>query len=141
MANRESDDSLRRILRETRIIAMVGASPKPDRPSHGVLRYLLARGYRVFPINPGHAGELILGTVFLPDLASVPEPIDMIDVFRASSALGGLVEEALALAPPPKVIWTQLGIRDDDAAARAEAAGIEIVMDRCPKIEIPRLGL
>lgn len=136
-----STDEIRRILTGVKTIAMVGASPKPERPSFGVLRFLLERGYRVYPINPGHVGKPILGTVFYRDLASVPEPIDMVDVFRASDAVRSVVEEALALDPLPKVIWTQLDVRDDEAAERAAAAGIEVVMDRCPKIEYARLGL
>ncbi|WP_152045633.1 CoA-binding protein [Aureimonas psammosilenae] len=135
-----SADDLRRILTGVKTIAMVGASPKPERPSFGVLHFLLERGYRVYPINPGQVGKPILGTVFYPDLASVPEPIDMVDVFRASDAVRSVVEEALVLDPLPKVIWTQLDVRDDDAAERAAAAGIEVVMDRCPKIEYARLG-
>jgi uncharacterized protein len=135
----ETDDDIRRILTSARTIAMVGASPNPSRPSHGVLSFLLAKGYRVFPVNPGHAGKAILGTTFSADLASVPEPVDMVDVFRASDALPALVDEVLALDPRPRVIWTQLGVRDVAAASKAEAAGIDVVMDRCPAIEWPRL--
>ncbi|KAB0680731.1 CoA-binding protein [Aureimonas leprariae] len=136
-----SDDAIRRILSTVRTIAMVGASPNPARPSYGVLEYLLRRGYRVFPINPGQAGKPIFDTTFRATLADVPEPIDMVDVFRASDALPGIVEEMLQLHPVPKVLWTQLGVVHAEAAARASDAGIEVVMDRCPKIEIPRLGV
>lgn len=134
-----SDDKLRRILTETRTIAMVGASPNPARPSHSVLQFLLRRGYRVFPINPGQAGHEILGTRFLPDLDSVPEPVDMVDVFRQSDAVPGIVDDMLRLDPVPRFLWTQIGVRHAEAAARTEAAGIEVVMDLCPKIELGRL--
>lgn len=135
----DPDDKIRRILRDTRTIAMVGASANVSRPSYMVLTFLLQKGFRVFPVNPGQAGRPIFGTIFYPDLNSIPEPVDMIDVFRASEAVQGVVAEALRLLPLPKVIWTQLGVRDDAAAATAEAAGIEVVMDRCPKIEYARL--
>jgi uncharacterized protein len=139
MPTEASDDAIRRILASVRTIAMVGASPNPARPSHLVLEFLLRRGYRVFPVNPGHAGKPILGTTFHADLRSIPEPIDMVDVFRAGDALPGIVDEMLALEPVPKVLWTQLGVRHDGAAARAAEAGVEVVIDRCPKIELARL--
>lgn len=135
----EADDDLRRILTSVRTIALVGASPKPDRPSFGVMRFLLAKVYRVIPVNPGQAGGEILGQLCYTDLASIPEPVDMVDVFRASDALPGIVEELLALDPRPTVLWTQLGVRDAAAAERASQAGVEVVMDRCPAIEHPRL--
>ena len=122
-----------------RTIALLGASPKPERPSYGVMRFLLAKGYRVVPVNPGQAGGQILGQTCYADLASIPEPIDMVDVFRASEALPGIVEEVLALDPRPAVLWTQLGVEDAAAAQRASEQGIEVVMDRCPAIEHPRL--
>ncbi|MCK0209399.1 CoA-binding protein [Starkeya koreensis] len=128
-------------LGKVRTIAVVGASPNPSRPSHGVARYLAMQGYRVFAINPGQAGRNIAGLPTYARLADVPEPIDMVDVFRAPEYLDAVVEEALALEPRPKLIWGQLGVRDDRAAAKAEAAGVAVIMDRCPAIEIPRLRL
>ncbi|QFR32717.1 CoA-binding protein [Ancylobacter sp. TS-1] len=128
-------------LGKVRTIAVVGASPKPERPSHGVARYLALQGYRVFAINPGQAGRDIAGLPTFARLADVPEPIDMVDVFRAPEHLDAVVDEALALVPRPKLIWGQLGVRDDRAAAKAEAAGVAVIMDRCPAIEIPRLRL
>lgn len=122
-------------------IAVVGASPNPARPSHRVARYLQDFGYRVFAINPGQAGRDIAGLPTFARLADVPEPIDMVDVFRAPEYLGGVVDEALALPSQPKLIWSQLGVRDDEAAATAEAAGVAMIMDRCPAIEIPRLRM
>ena len=133
------DDWLRAILAATGTIAVVGASPKPVRPSNSVMRYLLGAGYRVIPINPGHAGAEILGQPVFARLADVPELIDLVDIFRRRSALGGIVDEALALDPKPKVIWMQLGLADEAAAARAEAAGVAVVMDRCARIEHGRL--
>lgn len=134
------DDYIRAILDEVRTIAMVGASANEVRPSFFVLKYLLAKGYRVFPINPGLAGKELLGQPVHSSLADVPEPIDMVDVFRNSDAAGKVVDEAIALSPRPKVIWLQLGVRNDAAAERAEAAGIRVVMNRCPKIEYGRLS-
>jgi predicted CoA-binding protein len=128
------------ILNTVRTIAVVGASANDVRPSYFVMKYLLAKGYSVFPINPGQAGKEILGRMTYARLADVPEPIDMVDVFRASAAVPGIVDEALALDPPPKVIWMQLNVRHDEAAAKAEAAGIKVVMNRCPKIEYGRLS-
>ncbi len=139
--DRYDDAYLTEILQGTRTIALVGASPKPDRPSYGVMRFLLSSGYKVIPVNPGQAGKEILGQNTVAQLADISEPIDMIDVFRASEYLGEVVDDALALETRPKVIWSQLGVRDDSAAARAEAAGIKVVMNHCPAIEIPRLGL
>ncbi|MGK9203583.1 MULTISPECIES: CoA-binding protein [Sinorhizobium] len=127
------------ILRETKTIALVGASPKPERPSYRVMAFLLRKGYRVIPVNPGHAGGAILDQPVVARLADIGEAIDMVDVFRAASALPALVDEILSLPALPKVIWGQLSVRDDAAAAKAEAAGIKIVMDRCPAIEYPRL--
>jgi uncharacterized protein len=137
--DRYQDDYLARILKDTRTIALLGASPKPERPSYGVMRFLLGRGYSVFPINPGQAGKEILGQRTYASLAEVPQHVDMVDVFRAPEYLDGIVEEAIGLEARPKVIWSQLGVRDDKAAAKAEAAGIEMVMNRCPAIEYPRL--
>ncbi|MES0035049.1 CoA-binding protein [Mesorhizobium sp. M0046] len=128
------------ILNSVKTIAMVGASANDVRPSYFVLKYLLGKGFSVFPINPGQAGKEILGQMTYARLADVPGPVDMIDVFRASAAVPGIVDEVLRLDPLPKVIWMQLGIRNDEAAARAEAAGIKVVMNRCPKIEYGKLS-
>ena len=135
------DAFLRDILAAVKTIAMVGASDKETRPSHGVFAYLLARGYQVIGVNPNLAGKSVHGTAFYKTLADVPGPIDMVDIFRNSAAAGGVVDEALALNPRPKVIWMQLGVRDEAAAARARAVGVKVVMNRCPKIEYERLGI
>jgi predicted CoA-binding protein len=131
------DAEIARILRETRRIALVGASNKPDRPSHGVMRFLLARGWSVTPVNPGLAGQTLLGQ---PVVASLDEagPLDMVDIFRASDQAGGVVDDAIRLGA--NSVWLQLGVIDHDAAARARTAGLKVVMDRCPAIEAPRLG-
>lgn len=134
-----SDAYLRDILDRCKSIAMVGASPNWNRPSHFAMKYLQGKGYRVIPVNPAAAGQEILGELCHANLAEVPVPIDMVDIFRNSEAAAGLVDEALALDPLPKVIWMQLGVRHDAAAARAEAAGLSVVMNRCPKIEYARL--
>ncbi|KQT50742.1 CoA-binding protein [Aureimonas sp. Leaf454] len=140
MSARIDDDAgLRRILSEVTTIALLGASPKPERPSHGVMRFLLSKGYRVIPVNPGQAGGEILGQRVYADLASIPEPIDMVDVFRTSEALPGIVAEILALANRPRILWTQLGVRHAEAAEAAASGGLDVVMDRCPAIEHPRL--
>jgi predicted CoA-binding protein len=128
------------ILNSVKTIAMVGASANDVRPSYFVLKYLLAKGFSVFPINPGQAGKEILGRMTYARLADIPEPIDMVDIFRAPAAVPGIVDEALRLDPLPKVIWMQLGVRHDEAAARAEAAGVKVVMNRCPKIEYGKLS-
>lgn len=139
--DRYSDDDIRAILTSVRTIAMVGASPNPARPSNRVLRFLLSQGYTVHPVNPGHAGKDIHGATVHARLADVPSPVDMVDVFRNSSFVAGVVDDALALPQKPKVIWTQLDVFDEKAAAKAEASGVKMVMDRCPAIEIPRLGI
>jgi predicted CoA-binding protein len=136
-----SDDLIRGVLTSVRTIAVVGASPNPERASFYVARFLAERGYEVFAVNPGHAGGRIAGLPTFARLGDIPQAIDMVDVFRASKHVGEVVDEALALGPRPKVIWTQFGVRDDAAAARAEAQGVTVIMDRCPKIEIARLGL
>jgi len=136
-----SAEDLRDILGSVRTIALLGASPKPDRPSFGVMRFLLSKGYKVYPVNPGQAGKEILGRTVYATMADIPEPIDMVDVFRAPEYLGEVVAETLALPNRPKVIWGQLTVRDDEVVKPAEEAGIRVVMDRCPAIEIPRLGL
>lgn len=135
-----TDADIARILTTVRTIAVVGWSPKPDRPSHGVARFLAARGYRVIPVNPGVAGQTALGTTVRASLADIGEPVDMVDIFRRSEEVGPVVDEALTL-PGLKVIWMQLGVVNEPAAAAARAKGIEVVMNRCPAIEIPRLGL
>ncbi|MGF9562293.1 CoA-binding protein [Neorhizobium sp. JUb45] len=129
------------ILKNTKTIALLGASPNPDRPSNRVMAFLLSKGYQVFPVNPGQAGKQILGQTVYATLADVPQPVDLVDVFRAAEYLDGVVDESIALDTKPKVIWGQLSVRHDKAAAKAEAAGIDVVMDRCPAIEYPRLGL
>lgn len=135
------DDDIRRILREARVIAVVGASANPARPVYGVMRLLQQKGHRIVPVNPGLAGKTLFGETVHACLADIPFPVDMIDIFRRPDAVPAIVEEALALDPRPKVIWTQLDIVVPEAAARAEAEGLEVVMDRCPAIEYRRLGL
>lgn len=134
------DEDIARIAREVRVVAVVGLSPNEARPSWGVARYLQAQGFRVIPVNPGHAGHKILGEDVYATLAEIPADagVQMVDVFRRSDALAGIVEEALAHLPDLRVIWTQLGVRDDTAAARARKAGVTVIQDRCPKIEFPR---
>ena len=136
-----TDAYLKDVLDRVRVIAMVGASTDWNRPSSFVMKYLRQKGFRVIPINPkaAAAGQTIQGETVYAGLADVPEPIDMVDIFRSSEAAGPIVDAALALTPPPKVIWMQLTVRNDAAAARAEAAGLEVVMNRCPKIEYSRL--
>src|SRR6266436_6037576 len=133
-----SDAQIRAILERVRTIAMVGASSNWNRPSYFVMKYLQGKGYRVIPVNPGIAGQLLLGETVYPSLRDIPESVDMVDVFRPSAEAPKIVEDAIAIGAP--VVWMQLGIRDDAAAALGEAAGIEIIMNRCPKIEIGRLG-
>ena len=135
-----SDTYIRGILNTVKSIAMVGASDKESRPSYFAFKYLLERGYNMIPINPGRAGEAMLGRHIYARLADVPEPIDMVDIFRNARYAPAIVEEALALNPRPKVIWMQLGVRNDQAAALAEANGMKVVMNRCPKIEYGRLS-
>ena len=133
-----SDAKIRRILSTVRTIAMVGASSNWNRPSYFVMKYLQNKGYRVIPVNPGTAGKELLGEKIYASLRDIPDKIDMVDVFRASDQVGPIVDDAIAIGA--KVVWMQLGVRNDDAAVRAEAAGIEVIMDRCPKIEFGRLG-
>jgi len=135
-----SPDYIRDILQTVRTIALVGASNNEVRPSYFVLKYLLDKGYAVIPINPGLAGQTILGQPVYGRLADIPRPIDMVDIFRNSEAAGQITDEALALEPRPKVIWMQLSVRNDAAAARAEAAGLKVVMNRCPKMEYGKLS-
>jgi len=135
-----SDTFIRGILNTVKTIAMVGVSPKDNRPSYFAFKYLLERGYRMIPVNPGQAGKDILGQRVYARLADIPEPVDMVDIFRASEHVAPVVEEALALDPKPRVIWMQLGVRNEAAANRAEDAGLKVVMNRCPKIEYGRLS-
>jgi predicted CoA-binding protein len=135
------DDSyIRGILNTVKTVAMVGISPKDNRPSYFAFKYLLERSYRMIPVNPGQAGGEILGQKVYARLADIPEPVDMVDIFRGPQFALGIVEEALALKPPPQVIWMQLSVRNDEAARVAEAAGLKVVMNRCPKIEYGRLS-
>jgi predicted CoA-binding protein len=134
------DSYIRGILNSVKTIAMVGISPKEVRPSYFVFKYLQERGYRMIPVNPGQAGKDILGQKVYGKLADIPEPVDMIDIFRASDHVMPVVQEAIALEPKPQVVWMQLTIRNDAAAELAEQAGIKVVMNRCPKIEYGRLS-
>jgi uncharacterized protein len=135
-----SDSYIRGILNTVKTIAMVGASEKENRPSYFAFKYLLERGYTMIPVNPGHAGEQMLGQPIYARLTDIPVPIDMVDIFRASQYALPIVQEALTLTPRPQVIWMQLGVRNDEAAALAEANGMKVVMNRCPKIEYGRLS-
>ena len=139
--NHYSDSFIRRILTSVKTIALVGASPNESRPSNTVMQFLLAKGYKVFPVNPGHKGKQIHGQTVYARLADIPEPFDMVDVFRNSAALPALVDEVLALKQRPRVFWAQVGVRDEGAARKAETAGLTVVMDRCPAIEYALLGL
>ena len=140
--NHDSYDAsyIRGILDSVKTVAIVGASANEVRPSFFVTKYMIDKGYTVYPINPGLAGKEILGRPVFGSLAEVPEPIDMVDIFRNSEAAAGVVDEALMLEPLPKVIWMQLTVRHDEAAAKAEALGIKVVMNRCPKIEYGKLS-
>jgi uncharacterized protein len=131
------DEDIYRLLAETRTIALVGASDRPTRPSWGVMRMLQEHGYRVYPVNPQITGEHVHGEYVWQGLAQIGEPIDLVDIFRRPQAAGEAVDEAIAAGA--KAVWMQLGVINEDAAARAEAAGLEVVMDRCPAIDIPRL--
>jgi len=135
-----SDAYIRGILNTVKTIAMVGVSANESRPSFFAFKYLLERGYRMIPINPRLVGTGLRGQTAYARLSDVPEPIDMVDIFRASSFAKGIVQEALELRPLPRVIWMQLGVQDAEAAALAEAAGVKVVMNRCPKIEYGRLS-
>ncbi|MEZ5820114.1 MAG: CoA-binding protein [Xanthobacteraceae bacterium] len=134
------DNYIRSILNSVKSIAMVGASPLNVRPSYFAFKYLAQRGYDMIPVNPGQVGKNLIGKPFVGSLAEIDRAVDMVDIFRNSSHIMPVVEEALSLPTPPKVIWMQLGARDDAAAAKAEAAGIKVVMNRCPKIEYGRLS-
>ena len=134
-----SDSDLRTILRRSRVIAMVGVSPDPVRPSNFVGRYLSRKGYRVIPVNPGHAGTTLFGEEVRAGLADCPPETDMIDIFRRPEAVGPIVAEALACLPRLRTVWMQIGVVNEEAAAEARARGLDVVMDRCPKIEFQRL--
>jgi predicted CoA-binding protein len=131
---------LRDILRSVKTIALVGASANEIRPSYFVMKYLLDKGYEVIPVNPGLAGKEVLARRVYGSLSDIPYPVDMVDVFRNSEAAGPIVDEALSLDPLPKVIWMQLQVRNDEAAGRAEAKGVKVVMNRCPKMEYGKLS-
>jgi uncharacterized protein len=135
----ESDSDLRRLLQDVRTIALIGASADPSRDSHQVMAFLLAHGYRVIPVNPAMAGQILLGQKVYADLSSISGKIDLVDIFRRSDAAGAVVDAAIARGA--KAVWLQLGVIDKAAVARAGAAGLQAVMDRCPKIEIRRLGI
>lgn len=133
------DEDIKALLEGARTIAMVGASDRPDRPSYGVMKFLQGRGYRVIPVNPQIAGEHIHGEYVFGTLADIGEPIDIVDIFRRPLAAGEALDEAIAAGA--KAVWMQLQIVNEEAAERAEMAGLKVVMDRCPAIEIPRLGV
>jgi predicted CoA-binding protein len=134
-----TDEEIADLLRSTRTIALIGASDRPDRPSYDVMRFLQQHGYRLFPVNPQITGEHVHGEYVWRELSQIGEPIDMVDIFRRSGAAGEAVDEAIAAGA--KSVWMQIGVVNEEAAARAEAAGLKVVMDRCPKIDIRRLGL
>ena len=133
-------DLIRSILQSVKTIALVGASANEVRPSYFVMKYLIDKGYEVIPVNPGLAGQQILGQTVYASLGDIPKPVDLVDIFRNSDAAGPITDEALALSPKPNVIWMQLSVRNDEAAARAEAAGLRVVMNRCPKMEYGKLS-
>jgi uncharacterized protein len=134
-----ADADIARLLETTRTIALVGASDRPERAAHEVMGVLLAHGYHVIPVNPLLAGQAILGQTVVASLSDIAEPIDMVDVFRRSEFVSAVVDDAIATGA--RAVWTQLGVIDHTAATRAEAAGLQVVMDRCPKIELKRLGI
>ena len=133
------DDDIAQLLTEARTIAVIGASDRPSRPSYGVMRFLQNHGYRVLPVNPQITGEHVLGEFVWRELAQIGVPIDIVDIFRRPDAVADAVDQAIFVGA--KAVWMQLGVVDEEAAARAEAAGLKVVMDRCPAIEIPRLRL
>ena len=133
------DEDIAKLLTDARTIAMIGASDRPNRPSYGVMKFLQDHGYRVLPVNPQITGEHVLGEFVWRELAQIGVPIDIVDVFRRSDAVDEAVDQAIFVGA--KAVWMQIGVINDAAAARAEAAGLKVVMDRCPKIEIPRLGI
>ncbi|MGE0775864.1 MAG: CoA-binding protein [Sphingomonadaceae bacterium] len=134
-----TDEDIAELLADTRTVALIGASDRPDRPSHGVMRFLQEHGYRVYPVNPTITGEHVHGEYVWRDLTQIGEPIDLVDIFRNSKDAADAVDQAIAMGA--RAVWMQLGVINEDAAARAEAAGLKVVMNRCPAIEIPRLGV
>lgn len=134
-----SDAFLRDILTRTKTVAVVGVSMNPVRPSYYVARYLSLKGYRVIPVNPGHAGQMLFGVEVKASLSDIDGPVDMVDIFRRSEAVPPIVDEALEVFPDLRTIWMQIGVQHPEAAAKAEARGVDVVMDRCPKIEYQRL--
>ena len=134
-----SDDFLRKVLRRTKTVAIVGVSAKQIRPSFYVARYLKLKGFRVIPVNPGLAGQALLGETVYPDLESIPDDVDMVDIFRRSDAVPAIVDDALARWPDLQTIWMQIGVEHAQAAAVAEARGVDVIQNRCPKIEYQRL--
>lgn len=134
-----SPEQLRDILTTVRTIALVGASEKTSRPSHEVMEYLQSQGYRILPVNPRLAGQTVLGETVYVDLRSLPEPVDMVDLFLAPERTDAIIDQAIDLKIP--VVWLQIGVINHEGAAQAEASGLTVVMDRCPKQEIPRLGI
>jgi uncharacterized protein len=139
MTQTPSDTLLRKILTESHSLACVGVSPNPVRPSHYVARYLSLRGFRIFPVNPGHVGRKMFGGLTVARLSDITEPVDVVDIFRRSDAVPAIVDEALEHLPGLKTIWMQVGVTHPQAAAKAEAAGVQVIQNRCPKIEYQRL--
>lgn len=134
-----TDDFLKSILRRTKVVAVVGVSMNSVRPSYYVARYLSLKGYRVIPVNPGHAGSKLFGQTVRASLSEIAEPVDMVDIFRRSEAVPPIVDEALETFPDMRTIWMQIGVEHPEAAGRAQARGVDVVMNRCPKIEYQRL--
>jgi len=134
-----TDTSLRNILTSVQSIAVVGASDKQNRPVYGVMRFLQGKGYRCIPVNPRLAGEMLLGETVYANLQDIPESIDMVDVFRRSEDVGPIADDAISIGA--KVLWMQLGVVNEEANRRAMDAGLKVIMNRCPAIEIPRLGI
>lgn len=139
MSEHPTDAQLRQIFRSVKSFACIGVSPNPVRPSHYVARYLRLRGFRVVPVNPMHAGETLFGETVVPDIPAIDGPVDVIDIFRRPEAVPEIVEQALAMPVRPSVIWMQIGVTHPEAAARAEAEGLVVIQNRCPKIEYQRL--